>query len=252
MAQSRIDGRAARVAAMFWQRIGRRETFPRELEASVLWGLPLGIVKLPRIGLLVVRKWLEERRVFLSLECADRPLRGFLLARRGEGLIFLDGAEADSERRLSLAHEVAHFLEDYLHPREAAVSAFGPSILAVLDGDRPPSPEERLSSVLRSVRLGTYTHFLNRGPAGYALEDAVVEAEDFADRLALELLAPRRAVTQVLSSSGISVRDDGAADAAAGILRGRFGLPPVAAERYAQHILSGIRGSPTFRDWLLG
>lgn len=105
-------------AAAFWRRVGDPPSFPRDLEAAILWGLPLAIVKLPRLRPGAVDDWFRRRGRAHGVGGADRALRACLVAFRGRGVIFLDAADAAAEFRFSLAHEAAHFIVDYLVPRE--------------------------------------------------------------------------------------------------------------------------------------
>jgi hypothetical protein len=164
MTPGKMDNECARQAKQFWDQVGYVEPFPRSLERAVLWALPLGIVKLPRLGLSAMRSWLCRRGIDVYPGAPDRPLHGCLIARGGQGFVFLDGCDADDERRFSLAHEVAHFLRDYLGPRQRALDALGDGIADVLDGQREPTVDERLAGVLRGARLGMFTHLLERGP----------------------------------------------------------------------------------------
>jgi hypothetical protein len=111
MAGSRRRLEIAHLADLFWREVGRVEPFPRSLEASVLWALPIAIVKVPRLGINTLRAWLSERGVTFGKSEADRPLCGCLVAARGRALIFLDGGDAEDTLRFSLAHEVAHSSE---------------------------------------------------------------------------------------------------------------------------------------------
>lgn len=241
---------ATACAERFWSLVGRRESFPRSLESSVAWALPLAVVKLPRLGLDRLRQWLLTRRIPCSLSGSDRPLRAFLVASAGRGLVFLDGTDVESERRFSLAHEVAHFLIDYLHPRELALATLGLQVRDVLDGLRPPTPEERLAGVLRGVPIGIFTHLVERSARGDVLCAQVRDAEDRADRFALELLAPRSAVLQRLKSRGVSLHEKSAIEAVLRLLVSEFGLPPAMAERYGRVLLTSYRAARTFREWL--
>jgi hypothetical protein len=57
------DQEFAARAASFWDQAGITEPFPRTLERAVAWALPLAVVKLPRLGLLELRNWLEQRNI---------------------------------------------------------------------------------------------------------------------------------------------------------------------------------------------
>jgi hypothetical protein len=119
------------IAEEFWAEVGELEAFPRLLESAVLWALPLGIFKLPRLWVSDAQSWLAQRGIRFCLETGDRPLHGCLLAYRGRGCVLLNGADSLAESRFSLSHEVAHFLLDYHRPRQRAVKRLGPSILEV-------------------------------------------------------------------------------------------------------------------------
>jgi Zn-dependent peptidase ImmA (M78 family) len=118
------------------------------------------------------------------------------VARYGQGIIFLDGSDPGDEQRFSLAHELAHFLRDYLRPRCLASQRLGESVLEVLDGDRPPRHEERVHALLAGIQLGFHVHLMERSPDGNIVSDAIEDVERDADRLALELLAPSAEVLE--------------------------------------------------------
>ncbi len=151
---------------------------------------PAAWVFLPHLTVSGIKFWLRRHGAVIPaglVTCADRRLRGGLVAWRGCGLLFADGDDPEEERVLSLAHEAAHFLGDHLYPRLDLVERLGPSILPVLDGDRPPTLVERVDALLARTSLSHHTHLMGRAgplpPALYALE------ED-ADTFARELLAP--------------------------------------------------------------
>lgn len=234
------------VAADFWRLTGSPISFPRNLEASILWALPLAIVKIPRLRVQGVREWLDRDGFASIIPVVERELRACVVASRGRGVVFLDGADADDEQRLSLAHELAHFLLDYLLPRQRAIRAFGESILPVLDGDRQVTPEERLSAVLRGVHIGVYSRLWHRGPSGLAEDADVVAREDAADILALEILAPRR---EVVARARLNTRDR-RSDSVAQLLKLEFGLPSAAAKAYADVLCVSARPARSVRAWL--
>ena len=238
-------------AERFWARAGRVEPFPRDLESSVSWALPLAIVKLPRLTFERVRVWLNSRGISTPQATPDRPLRACLVARAGHGFVLMEGSDPADERRMSLAHETAHFFLDCLTPREKALKALGEGVRDVLDGLRPATAEECLAGVLGGLCLGTYTHLIERTGTGGVTRVEVVESEDRADRLALELLAPRRALLMRLAGelpAGCTAR--AAAEVAEAVLIRDFGLPRLAARRYAQVVVGGSLAARSFRHWL--
>ena len=244
------DDAAAAWAEYFWAR-ARKEPFPRDLEIPVSWALPLAIVKLPRLTLGRTCDWLTSRGICSPSVGADRPLRACLVVRAGRGFLLLEGSDPPDERRMSVAHEVAHFLLDYLRPRERARAVLGARADSILDGEGRPTPAEQLSGVLRGVRQGTYMHLIQRTETGAVDRMAVVDAEDRADRLALELLAPRQAVrAQLTAQLPAGCAAGTAVQIAESMLVRDFGLPQPAARRYA-HLVVGLWLKPrSFREWL--
>lgn len=234
------------IAASFWRRAGSPSSFPRDIEASVLWALPVAVVKLPRLRVAAIREWLSEYDFQAIIPAARRELRACVVASRGRGVIFIDGCDEAEEQRLSLAHEVAHFLIDYLLPRDRALQAFGPSIVPVIDGDRPPTHAERLSAVLRGVTLGVYSRLWPREPRRQAPDARVVAHEDMADVLALELVAPRR---EVVARAGDLIRQS-RRDEVSFLLQSQFGLPMPTADVYAGVLCASAKPAQSVRDWL--
>ena len=237
------------IAEEFWAEVGEPEAFPRSLESAVLWALPLGIFKLPRLWVSDAQSWLARRGIRFHLKTGDRPLHGCLLAYRGRGCVLLNGADSLAESRFSLSHEVAHFLLDYHRPRQRAVKRLGPSILEVFDGIRPPTVQERVHAILSGVPIGFHTHLMGRSENGVIGCDLAGEAEDAADRLALELLAPQGEVRRRVSHRRLIRDQQSLTQIATMILQKDFGLPPGVAAGYAQYLYPPVRRS-SVREWL--
>ncbi|MBI1884770.1 MAG: ImmA/IrrE family metallo-endopeptidase [Chloroflexi bacterium] len=244
------EGWLERIVEEFWKRAGGPEPFPRNLERPILWALPLALLKLPRLWVSDVEVWLQRRGIAFRLDCGDRPLRGCLVAYGGRGCVLLDGSDPEDERRFSLAHEAAHFLLDYLQPRERAVARLGAAILEVFDGLRGPTVDERVDAVLGRASIGVHTHLMERQPDGVLGCGRIVGAESRADRLALELLAPAGEVQCRVARFRRPSSFQRGVDLAVEILTGDFGLPAAAAEPYAKLIMRCWRGGPSFREWL--
>lgn len=226
-------------AATFWERAGRVPPFPRDLEAVLPIALPVAVVLLPALALDRVESWLDRRGCGYRFPCAARRVRGCLVALDGCGIVFVDGADALAERRLTVAHEAAHFMLDYQQPRQRAIDKLGWAIVDVLDGRRPPTRIERIDAALTACPIGLHTHLLDRtGPHGAA----IATIEDRADQLACELLAP---AADVLSRA-TSVPD------LAHELRETFGLPAAIAAGYARQLMRACGARPSFVDWLRG
>jgi len=223
-------------AETFWEIVGEAPPFPRNVHDLIPLAFPLGVVTLPALALDRVAEWLARRGRpdLLPSEC--RRLRGCLVVHAGAGFVFVDGADAPDERRFTLAHEIAHYFLDYLQPRQRAVARLGPGIVAVLDGRRPPTIAERLDAALKHCPVGVYVHLLDRGDAH------VTAAEERADRLACELLAPRAVLLPLLRGADLATT--------VGVLRERFGLPPDQAKEYALTLAREWRPARSHVEWL--
>jgi hypothetical protein len=224
-------------AGEFWAAAGGEEGFPRELRGPIARALPLAVVLLPRLRVSAVDDWLRRQGIACAVGARDRWLRACLVARRGQGIAFVDGTDPEDEQRYSLAHELAHFLRDYSRPRAMAAAKLGPGVLAVLDGERPARPEERVDALLARTPIGLHVHLMARDAEGGIADAAIAAAEADADRLAYELLAPGE---RVLSGGERDVA------ALAGELVAGYGLPAGAAERYAAELVGPRPAAESF------
>lgn len=235
-------------AAQFWEDAGEPEPFPRALHRPIAMALPLAVVLLPRLRVAAIDAWLREQGVPCGIAAADRPLRACLVARSGQGLLFVDGTDREDEQRFSLAHELAHFLRHYAGPRERAGAALGLGILQVLDGWRAPTHQERAHALLAGLQIGYHVHLMER--RGGAATAAVSAAEQEADALAFELLAP----TSELEAMALSYAPDARRGRIAERLERHYGMPPAQAGQYAatlvprprqgSSLLRALRGTP--------
>jgi hypothetical protein len=216
----------AELAAAFWEAAGAVEPFPRHLRRPIARGWPLTVISLPQLGLDKVRDWLQANQVACPCLTDDRALRACLAAHVGWGFVFLDGTDPEQEQRFSLAHELAHFLRHYWQPRRHAARRLGPQVLEVFDGLRPPTTPERLHAALAGVPLGFHWHLMERN----APEDAIALAEQDADRLAYELLAPADLVCGHATLAEAFANPDQLAT----LLQNFFGLPRAQAAAYSQ------------------
>ncbi|NNU50446.1 ImmA/IrrE family metallo-endopeptidase [Rhizobium sp. WYCCWR 11279] len=199
------------IAHAFWRAAGGRARFgcPVNIGKAAPRVLPVAILRLNGLDTSVVSQLLGDAGADPWASSLRRPLRGCLIADAGKAMILVDGDDPEDQQRMTIAHEVAHFLLHYLKPREDAVTAFGPDVLAVLDRTRPPTPGERFSAALRNVPIDPFRHAMDREPLH---RRSVAAIEDDADDLAIELIAPWKEVKALANTTP-------------GVLRERYGLP---------------------------
>jgi len=227
------------------------DIYPRDLTSVIPLRLPLAFLSISKLSTTSLQEWLTRRGISSGGEGQYRRLHGALVARAGRGIVFIESNDEMAEQRFTAAHETAHFLEDHVAPRLKALKAFGETIRPVLDGKRPPTAEESVSSVLNRAPLGVQVHLMARGPTGGISHWDVEEREQRADRLALEIVAPASAARQVLRRV---VHPDGTCtmDAAAAALSQHFGLPTNTACSYATMLFREGRSRPRLSETLLG
>jgi hypothetical protein len=213
----------------FWSEAPALRSYPRDLDFAVLVGLPLAVIELPELSVRSIAQWLTAHKVELMLSGPNRRLRACLVALGGVGLVFVDAGDDPTQRRVSLAHEAGHFIVEYLIPRDE-VARRRPELLSVLDGEREPTPKERLSAILSDVPVGVHTHLLDR-----AESDATGLHEWRARRIALELLAPEGEVRSRARQQGVK-----SADALRELLVDDFGLPVALASDYADQLADPV------------
>lgn len=244
------DARLAEAADDFWDRAGGPPPFPRNMEAAAAGaGLPVAFVSIPGLTVERAQAWMERRYASFQFLCHERALRGCIVAVRGTAAIFTDPDDPDDERRFTQAHEIAHFLRDYDRPRRRALAALGPAILPVLDGDRLPTPAQRVHAALADVPLGGYSDLLDRDETGRIGQAATLAAELRADCLALRLLAPSDAVLARLPGLPNETERGAFGRGVVRLLRETFGLPEWAARDYGRRLWADWQ-RPDSRRWL--
>ena len=227
------------VVSTFWDLCGEMEPFPRSLERCLALALPLTVIKLPRLKITSIQDWLSQRGVLVAFGCSDRQLRGCLVARGGEGLVFVDGTDSPAELRFTIAHELAHFLIDYLLPRSRALRTFGPWARDVIDGIRPPTSSERLQAVLTSKAITVHINLMERSAEG-----ETNSVENRADKVGLALLAPPSIV--MARFGPLADRFVERHEAVTLELCLRYGLPSWLARQYGRALLVDIGRGPSW------
>jgi hypothetical protein len=233
-----------KVVEFFWRQAGQDEPFPRSLEGAATWGLPVAVVKLPRLWIADIQRELHRYGITWAAPTGPTCLRGFMLAFGGKGFLFINGSDPPDEQRYSLAHEIAHFLVDYYLPRLQAIEQLGAEIISVLDGEREPTLRERVHAALSAATIGTYEHIARREQLSTPVR------EDAADAVAVELLAPSSAIWPRVRSWVGKTSMETARRRLRELLGHEFGLPTFAAVGVADFLVARWRTRPPFSEWL--
>ena len=236
-------------ALEFWEWVGQTPPFPRDMEEWFPYVFPLDVERIPGLTIGRINDWAQANGSAYRFDGdRNRRLRGCIFPRRSRGTIFIDADDSPEEQRFSAAHEGAHFLLDYHLPRERALSALGERIREVLDGKREPSVEERLHGILADVHVGVRGHLMERPDEGVPT-NIILDAEDRADRLALELLAPAASLRMRMLGRDAPTGYRARLAFLTEVLYSTYRLPRVIDAFYADMLLH-LWGEPTFQDWL--
>src|SRR5262245_54381800 len=113
-----MNRRLTNAIRLFWKRYGYPPPRPCNLEQIISLVLPVTPVGIAQLSVSKVNQWLNSRGITYALPAAERRLHGALLAFAGQGVVFFDETDAQDERRYTVAHEVAHFLDYWSLRRE--------------------------------------------------------------------------------------------------------------------------------------
>ncbi len=235
------------LAREFWQQAGGALKPPYDIERACPRVLPLAIVQLANTTHQSIVDWLQRMGVEMPSPVASRRLRGCVVAYRGRGFLFVDYLDSPEERRITIAHEVGHFLVDYASPRNRAMDRLGASSLEILDGLRQPTLDERAYAVLSGISMLVYYHTSGReGLWGCPYLGGNSEAQ--ADQLALELLAPELEVYRRVEH-GRGRKFSHIESDIRNTLGDEFELPPSIVSVYAHRLAFSWTGGPSVREW---
>ena len=230
------------VAERFWSAFGMEPPEPRSVRNAISWVHSVRVETQPALSIETIQSWMAGQGFTVSIDDANRRLRGCAVASGGCGLIFVDASDPANEREFTVAHEVAHLLLDYYGPRDHATGLIGDGAHDIFDGVRDASFSERLTAALHGEALQPFVHLLARD-ANFVASATVLAREALADELACELLAPLAAIRSALPPSW----DQAAATAT---LVNQFHLPEAPSRDYARRLARRFRPTPTFVDWL--
>ena len=233
-------------ASWFWNRAGGRPQYPANIGYAASCALDAAIMD---VGGLTPRTAAARlARLGISLPAApasdNRPLRGCVSVGPRGAIILIDADDSESERRFTIAHEVAHYILEARAHRDRAERVMGERYLDVLYGARQPTDAERVDALLKRVRSTPLSHFMDRSPDGGHGCGRTLSAECDADALALELLAPRSELSRrVRALRRVPFRR--ALNETARLAQDRYGLPQSIAREYSERLAWRILGGPS-------
>jgi hypothetical protein len=249
MRKKAIHPKVKQVAEDFWKHLLQYRTFPVEIERAIAFSnLPLHIDLIPGLDIDHVNQWIRAHRFPARIDKDNCALHGFLLARGGNGVIFVNGTDKLEERRFTIAHELAHFLLDYHLPRINYLKLYGDSILEILDGKRLPTIEERLAFVVSELPAPFFVHALDNSDITAYERSQVWSTEWRTDALAFEILAPFHIVISKLKKQNSEKRFEPIFRQASSLLVTDFGLPSTLASSYAKHLATYFSGGMTLAE----
>jgi hypothetical protein len=244
-----VEAWLLRAAETMWARTGGPPPFPRDVNRLARYGLHVRPVPMPRLSVSLVGEWLRRAGLPIALQGSDRALRGCLVACFQRPHVFLDADDPPDEQRYTMAHELAHLWLEVLLPRERVRGQLGEKGLQVLDGQRPPTAAERCQALLHRVSLTPAYDLMERDGELGLVHGGVLLAEEKADRLALELLAPEDAALRGLPearpwSEWLPLAGERLAE--------EFALPAPMAAAYARRLAPSAGVAPSFWERLSG
>lgn len=236
------------LAEEFWSLTGTVPDYPCDMEYAALAAFALPTVALYALDIAKAHDWAQRYAIPIRFPARNRPLRGCLLANARAGMILIDASDPPDEQRYTIAHESSHFLLECWRPRRRAEEALGKEIIVVLEGRRLPTLDERLEAILNDLPLRLVSHLMERPEIGLPSVSAL-DAEDRADRLALELLAPFHRLVDLMRQPEAPRGYRSRLSYLTSVLGDTYGVPADPALAYSAFILKSL-GEPTFRDWL--
>jgi Zn-dependent peptidase ImmA (M78 family) len=222
----------------FWKQAGIIPKYPLAptlLEQAICLLLPINIVRLNKLSSFKVVSWLADRNYEIQMQ-EDCPLCGLLFINRCQGIIFINGSHPLDEQSYTLAHELGHYLLEFEYPRKKAGLLFDNKIDDIFSGTRKPTIEDELSGIIKRVSVSPYIHFLEEGNVSAESRSQVWAAENKADAMAFELLAPFQTVCAQLKSESGPYTFSRIKKELLTILAKNFGLPSSVRQQYATTI----------------
>jgi hypothetical protein len=103
MKPTTVDPRIQEIAKKFWQPVALFRNYPVDIERVVaLSDLPLTIEIIPYLDLSKVIQWINDYNFPAYIDAENKKLHGFLLVRKDQGVIFVNGTDSQEERRFTI------------------------------------------------------------------------------------------------------------------------------------------------------
>lgn len=231
-------------AEWFWRRSGGPPAYPADIGYAVTCALEVGIRPIAGLTTSIAIHYLRRFGISCPGGVDERDLYGCIAIGPSGGLVLVEEDDDESQRRFTVAHEASHYILEVRRHHRRAARRMGDDYVGVLYGRREATPTERIDAWLNDVRSSAITHFMDRGSNGGYSCGNTLEAECSADRLALEILAPRaEMVRAVLDRRKLPFRD--VDDAVRRLAEQRFGLPAEVAGPYASRLVWELLAGPS-------
>lgn len=239
-----------RIAREFWSTVDQvyRENF--DILGAVETSLTIDLIQLQKLSLRKIQDWLDARKINIAIDAIDRDLHGALLIKAGSVCMFVEEAGDEIQQRFTIAHEVSHFLLDYQIPLERALLQFGAEIEEVLNGNQKATRSQLVTSMINGVNLEPYSFLIEKTGNGSFLSWSNFNAENEADYLALELLAPRTKVINEAIASATLLTYSQFKRKSQEILKDKYRIPSEVAHQYASELAYLVTNGPSFLDKL--
>lgn len=248
------NNKAFQIAAEFWDSANIIPVYPlqvSDLEQAAFLLYPVNIIKLNQLTLSAINQWLATHNFYPLSATEDKQLFGLLFVHKGHAFIFIDGTAGVKEQLFTLSHELAHYIIEIDRPRKQAIAQYGPDIGDVFDGLRQPNISEQFAGIVSRVGVRPYLHLLEKPEMDSESRWKVWQAENAADSLAWELLAPESLVKEKLLHKGILLRFNELKQFLPVLLSESFQLPDAIAKLYANKLTyRWTKGGPSVAEWL--
>lgn len=239
-----------RIAREFWSTTDEKYRVNFDIAGAVEHLPAIDVIHIDRLSPGKVEDWLKDMSIEIQFGVNDRNLHGILFIRNEHACMFLDKADSETQQRFTIAHEMSHYLLDYQLPKERAMLELGTGIKEVLNGNVKATEYQLVLSLIKGVDIEPYTVLIEKKGQGSFSSWTNYNAENEADYLALELLAPRARVISDTISSTKRLTYSQFNRKSLELLTCKYGIPSDIAKQYASQLAYAVTKGPSFLDKL--